>query len=102
MPELAKPASLFATILNEQRSSKSATVPLVHIRKVFPLVGFSAVVWPVIVPSLTDQSLGLPSQPLRSVPLNRLLNPGSVAPCAAHAVRTEPMITVQICLIFIV
>src|SRR5262245_23761125 len=32
-----------------------------------------------MVPFLTDQSFGLPSQPVRSFPLNRLLNPGSAA-----------------------
>src|SRR5205085_7015643 len=81
MPELAKPLSLFGRILNEQRSSKSPTVPPVQIRKVLPLAGFSVVVWPVIAPSLTDHSLGLPSQPLRSLPLKMLLNP--VSSCAA-------------------
>src|SRR5439155_11077584 len=76
------PLSLFAASLKEQRSSKSLTVPLVHIRKVFPLAGFSAVVWPVIAPSCTDHSLGLPSQPDKSMPLNSLIKPLSPAwPC---------------------
>jgi hypothetical protein len=30
-------------------------------RKVFPFAGFDGVVSPTIAPSLTDQSLGLPS-----------------------------------------
>ena len=63
MPELAKPLLSPGTSRKEQRSSKSAEVPLVQIRNVFPLAGFSAVVWPVMAPSLTDQSLGcLPSR----------------------------------------
>ena len=59
MPELAKPLASPGTSLKEQRSSKSPTVPLVQIRNVFPLAGFSAVVWPVMAPSLTDQSFGI-------------------------------------------
>src|ERR1051326_4016625 len=77
MPELAKPWLSPGTILKEQRSSKSPTVPLVQMRNVFPLAGFSTVVWPVMAPSLTDQSLGLPSQPERFLPLNRLRKPFS-------------------------
>src|SRR3954468_9925908 len=79
MPELAKPAELFGTSLKEQRSSKSPTVPLVQIRKVLPLAGFSGVVWPVIAPSLTNQSLGWPSQPERFLPLKILSKPASVS-----------------------
>ena len=41
MPELANPWASPGTSLNEQRNSKSPTVPLVQIRKVFPLAGFS-------------------------------------------------------------
>ena len=43
------------------------------------LVSGSLPVTPVMAPSLTDQSLGLPSQPVRSWPLNSDLNPGSAA-----------------------
>src|SRR5262249_3959392 len=64
-------------ILNERRSSKSSTVPSRQIRKVFPSVLFVSVVCPVIAPSFTDQNLGFPSQPDRSLPLKRLLKPGS-------------------------
>src|SRR5215213_5811218 len=48
-------------------------------RKVLPFVGFSAVVWPVIVPSLADQNLVLPSQPVRSWPLKRGTKPSASA-----------------------
>src|SRR5262245_11790746 len=58
-------------------------------RNVFPSVLLSSVVSPVIAPSLTDQNLGLPSHPDRSLPLNRLLNPGSIS--AATADDTELM-----------
>src|SRR5438046_2666248 len=84
MPELAKPLSFFGTILKEQRNSKSPTVPLVQIRKVFPLIGSSAVVCPVIAPSLTDQSFGFPSQPVRSRPLKIFWKPDSLG-CACSA-----------------
>src|ERR1039458_1117723 len=77
MPELANPWASPGTSLNEQRSSKSLGVPFVQIRNVFPLAGFSAVVWPVMAPSLTDHSFGLPSQPVRSLPLKILAKPGS-------------------------
>ena len=59
-------------IRNEVRNSKSDGAPLVQIRIVLLLAGCSAVVWPTIAPSLTDHSRGLPSQPVRSVPLNML------------------------------
>src|SRR5579872_2642488 len=76
MPELAKPVSP-GTTLNEQRNSKSPTIPFVQIKKVFSLAGFSFVVWPVMAPSLTDHKSGLPSQPVRSLPLKIFLNPRS-------------------------
>src|SRR6266478_278540 len=53
--------------------------PFLAMRKLFPFAGFSVVVWPVIVPSSTDQWLGRPAQPVRSLPLNRLLKPGSTS-----------------------
>src|SRR5258708_31717122 len=86
MPELANPWSFFASILNEQRSSKSPTVPLVQIRKVLPLIGSSAVVRPTMAPSLTDHSFGLPSHPLRSLPLKILFKPLSASAPAARTV----------------
>src|SRR5262245_20302151 len=52
-------------------------------RNVFPSVLLSSVVSPVIAPSRTDQNLGLPSHPDRSLPLNRLLNPGSTSAASA-------------------
>src|SRR6185503_19273099 len=79
MPELANPLSLLGAIRYEQRSSKFSTVPLVQIRKVLPLSVCSSVVAPVIAPSLTDQSFGLPSQPARSLPLKICLKPLSVS-----------------------
>src|SRR5580765_2903207 len=91
MPEFAKPLSLFGTILYEHRSSKSPTVPLVQIRKVFCLAGFSAVVWPVIAPSFTNHSFGCPSHPLRSLPLKIDSKPGS----AAEADQIEPAESAQ-------
>src|SRR5262245_43358036 len=89
MPELPP------TILNERRNSKSDTSPSRQTRKVLPLVGFSAVVWPVMVPSFADQNFGLPSQPVRSTPLNRLLNPDSSSAASAPgrgAMKTAPTI----------
>src|SRR5437899_166217 len=79
MPELAKPLSLFGAILNEQRSSKSPTVPLVQIRNVFPFAGCCAVVWPVITPSFTDQSCASPTQPVRSLALKIGVKPFSAS-----------------------
>src|SRR5437879_3063901 len=52
-------------------------------RKVLPLVGLSLVVSPTIAPSLADQSLGLPSQSVRSLPLKIGLKPSSAAWAAA-------------------
>src|SRR6185369_17094538 len=78
MPELANPLSLFGVILNEQRNSKSLTVPF-QMRKVLPEIGFSAVVRPTMAPSRTDQSCVLPSHPVRSLPLKIGLNPASSA-----------------------
>ena len=88
MPELAKPCASPGTSLNEQRSSKSLTVPLVQTRNVLPLAGFSAVVWPVMAPSLTDHSLGLPSQPVRSLPLKMRMKPFSPG---GHLSRSHPV-----------
>src|SRR5881394_3918228 len=85
MPEFANPLSLLGTILYEQRNSKSPTVPFVQIKKVFPFAGFSGVVWPVIVPSLTNQSLGCPSQPARVLPLKMLSKPASPGAAANRA-----------------
>src|SRR5215470_206799 len=82
MPELANPLSLLAVILNEQRSSKSPTVPF-QIRNVLPGIGLSGLVWPTIAPSRTDQSSVFPSQPERSLPLQMALNPGSTPESAA-------------------
>src|ERR1035438_3981326 len=107
MPELAKPCLSPGTSLKEHRNSKSPGVPLVQIRNVLPLAGFSAVVWPVMAPSLTDHnsglpshlgatsgffrgllsltdhSFGLPSQPVRSLPLKIPMKP-----CSAAGTRT--------------
>src|ERR1035437_657407 len=102
MPELAKPLLSPGVSLKEQRSSKSLGVPLVQIRNVFPLAGFSAVVWPVMAPSLTDHSLGLPSQPVRSLPLKILRKPCSAAGTnTGWANRTAPMRALNI-LLFII
>src|SRR5689334_12867867 len=79
MPELAKPLSLSDSILKEQRSSKSLGWPLVQIRKVLFLMGFCSLVWPTIAPSFTDQRAGLPSQPVRFLPLKMEVKPSSVA-----------------------
>src|ERR1019366_10210376 len=79
MPELANPLLSPGVSLKEQRSSKSLGVPLVQTRNVFPLAGLSAVVWPVMAPSLTDHNFGLPSQPVRSLPLKMLRKPCSAA-----------------------
>ena len=56
-------------ILNLSRSSKFVTFPPRQIKKVLRLQGFSAVLCPISTPSLTDQNLPSPSQPLRSLPL---------------------------------
>src|SRR5690349_16095972 len=96
MPELQNPSALFAVSLNEHRNSKSLTSPLVQIRNVLPLAGFSGVVWPVIAPSLTDQSRGSPDQPVRSVPLKSFvtlatnLSVVGFSPSAATAERVAP------------
>src|SRR2546429_6189184 len=87
MPELAKPLSLFGTILYERRSSKSETVPPFQIRKLLPSAGCSLVVRPVIAPSSTDQCWGLPAQPVRSRPLKSDLKPASTAFSSATADR---------------
>src|SRR5439155_13630576 len=87
MPELAKPLSLFGTILYERRSSKSETVPPFQIRKLFPSAGCSLVVRPVIAPPSTDQCWGLPAQPARSLPLKRDLKPASLSFSSATADR---------------
>src|SRR5947208_3185041 len=87
MPELAKPLSLFGTILYERPSSKSETVPPFQIRKLFPSAGCSLVVRPVIAPPSTDQCWGLPAQPARSLPLKRDLKPASLSFSSATADR---------------
>src|SRR6266576_3482552 len=95
MPELAKPLSLFGAILNEQRNSKSATVPLVQIRNVFPFAGCCSVVWPVITPSFTDQSCASPFQPARSLPLKIGVKPfsesaaGTTVACVSNAAHAR-------------
>src|SRR5438552_320228 len=88
MPEFAKLLSLFAASLKEQRNSKSLTVPLVQIRNVLPLAGFSGVVWPVIAPSLTDHNRGSPIQPVRSLPLKMLLKSFSAERSSSKARRS--------------
>lgn len=65
MPEL-----LLALERNESRNSKSFSTPSFQIMNVLPLAGFSAVVSPRNTPSFTLHSLGSPSQPARSLPLN--------------------------------
>jgi hypothetical protein len=57
----------------EQRNSKSLVVPFVQIKNVFRFAGFSAVVSPLITPSLNVQSSGFPVQPVRSLPLHNPL-----------------------------
>src|SRR4051794_27088301 len=66
------PELLAALQRNFSRSSKSPAVPPFQMRKVLPFAGFCAVVSPRMTPSFTDQSRGSPSQPARSLPLNRL------------------------------
>src|SRR5260221_12712017 len=90
MPELAKPCELFGVIRNEQRSSKSATVPFVHIKNVLPVIGCSLVVSPTIAPSLKDHETGLPSHPERSFPFVRDLNPTSDSAAEATRVKSMP------------
>ena len=67
------------------RVAEVAGLPDFRTRNVFPLVGFSVVVWPVIAPSLTDQKSALPSQPARSLPLKIGWNPASAAAAASGA-----------------
>ena len=50
-----------------------------QIRKVFPVVGLSGVVCPVMAPSSTRQNFGLPSQPSKVCPSNSDSNPSSAA-----------------------
>src|SRR5947209_5426415 len=86
MPELP-PTSLYFN-----RSSKSAGLPPVQIRKVLYFSGRSAVVVPVMAPSATVQYSVLPFQPVRSVPLKRLTKPSSAdrAGKAASRRTSEP------------
>src|SRR5215467_6327492 len=93
MPELAKPASLLGSILKEQRSSKSPTVPLVQIKNVLPLMGASAVVRPRMAPSITDHSLGLPSHPERSLSLKIGLKPLSAAVTKRAELKSRTPVT---------
>src|SRR5262245_14069259 len=58
-------------ILNLAFNSKSFTVPS-QTRKLLPPGIRPSFVYPVIAPSLTDHRSGLPFQPVRSLPLNRL------------------------------
>src|SRR6185436_5957912 len=46
-----------------------------------------------MAPSWTDQSLGLPSHPVRSLPLNRLLKPGSTSAAIRAVQRTTGAMT---------
>src|SRR3954453_5849539 len=66
-------------ILYFSRSTKSAGLPPCQTRNVFDLIRVSGVVLPVIAPSWTDQWIESPSQPERSLPLNRLTKPSSSA-----------------------
>src|SRR6056297_935337 len=66
-------------ILYSSFNSKLLVSPLRQIRKVFPLVGLSGVVRPVIAPSSTLQNAGLPSQPSRVLPSKIETNPSSSA-----------------------
>ena len=76
---------LFAAVQRkERRSSKSFVVPSFQIRNVLPWAGFSAVVSPRMAPSLTDQSEGSPSQPVRSLPLKMRVMPGVSVPSGAR------------------
>src|SRR5436190_19879490 len=89
MPELAKPLSLSGSILKEQRNSKSPGWPLVQMRKVLFLIGLASLVCPTIAPSLTDQRAGLPSQPVRFLPLKMEVKPSSVAAVAGCVNRVK-------------
>ena len=60
MPELPP------TILNFRLISKSPTLPPRQMRNVFWLSGFSAVVVPVIAPSLTDHAHSKPGTARRN------------------------------------
>ena len=62
MPELPP------LILNFNLSSKSSSSPASQIMKVLPLVGFSAVVRPVMAPLTTLQNFGSPFQFLSVLP----------------------------------
>src|SRR5688500_8170724 len=73
------------TILYWHLSSKSPTSPLRQMMNVFPLVGLSAVVWPVIAASLTLQNSGLPSQPSSDLPSKIGSKPSSSAARAQAA-----------------
>src|SRR5687767_12346100 len=71
------------TLLYCSLSTKSPTSPLRQMRNVFPFVGLSSVVWPVMAPSWTVQNSGLPSQPSSVLPSKIDSNPGSSSAAAA-------------------
>src|SRR3954454_8970589 len=61
--------------LNSTFSSKSLTVPPLHIRKLLTLTTFSGVVSPTISPFSTRQKVGSPSQSFRALPSKIGTNP---------------------------
>src|SRR5262245_22874661 len=72
-------------------SSKSPTVPPFHTRKVLCLilVSASSPVLPVIAPSWTDQSLGFPSHPERSLPLKRFFSSAAAPRVTRERTRAD-------------
>ena len=67
---------------NSKVSSKSSTSPWRQTRNEFAGIGSFSVVCPMIAPSSTRQSLGLPSQPFRETPSKMGTN--LLAGLAAH------------------
>src|SRR5437868_1780616 len=88
MPELPP------SILIWRRSSKSPTVPPRQMRNVFPLVGCSAVVLPVIEPpSSTLQNSGFPSQPCSVLPLKSQTKPSDASSARAESAERREAAT---------
>src|SRR5215213_10033189 len=75
------------------RSSKSPRSPPCQMRKVLCLRGLAAVLSPVMTPSRTDQNLGSPRQPVRSLPLNSGAKPDSSLVGGAALARNKVAIT---------
>src|SRR6188474_2097870 len=85
MPELPTSIRYFSV------SSKSPTVPSFQTRNVLCLsfVSPSLPVLPVIAPSCTDHNFGLPSQPLRSLPLKSFLSSAAATVQRARKARND-------------